>query len=269
MSTLGTLQIETTNYCNGKCVFCPVQTMTRKRGVMDEDLFRKIVGDAVEMQPQDVLLFLNGEPFLDRHLFDRIAFVNENLPHSRVVLYSNGNLLTAEKARELAKLKVGAVNFSVNAVTEEGRQAIMGLPLEEAVENILRYRMLDPTVNMAASLVMDPAYVAGYESEEFKQFFSERGILPRLFLPGNWAGKLRPTYQTRQVCCRPTSHMAVLWDGRVALCCFDVEGDCQMGDLDIQTVKEVWEGKKFSHYRKRNSDGQRKELPLCSNCTTI
>jgi uncharacterized Fe-S cluster-containing radical SAM superfamily enzyme len=269
MSTLGTLQIETTNHCNGKCVFCPVPTMKRKRGFMDVDLFKKIINDAVEMQPQDVLLFLNGEPFIDPHLFDRIAFVNEKLPHSRVVLYSNGNLLTAEKARELAKLRVGAVNFSVNAVTEEGRQAIMGLPLEEAVENILRYRMLDPTVNIAASLVMDPAYVAGYESEEFKQFFTERGIIPRLFLPGNWAGKLRPTYQTRQVCCRPTSHMAVLWDGRVALCCFDVEGEVILGDLNNETIKGVWNGERFSHYRTKNAAGERKDLELCGTCTTI
>lgn len=269
MSTLGTLQIETTAFCNGKCVFCPVPTMQRKRGVMEMDLFKKIIDDAVEMEPGMVLPFMNGEPFLDSMLFDRIAYVNDKLPNARVCLYSNGNLLDAEKARRLSELRVWAVNFSVNALSNEARQELMGLDLEEAFENIMRYRALDPTVEIAASLIMDPTYVTGYEAEEFKQFFAAKGIQPRTFLPGNWAGKLRPTYNTRQVCCRPTSHMAVLWDGRVALCCFDAECEWQMGDLKTQSIKDVWEGEGFEHYRKLNSEGRRKELPGCSLCTTI
>jgi len=37
------VQIESTNICNAKCVFCPRDEMHRKQGVMAFDLFRKIV----------------------------------------------------------------------------------------------------------------------------------------------------------------------------------------------------------------------------------
>jgi len=269
MSTLGTLQIETTNYCNGKCVFCPVPEMKRERGFMSMDLFKKIIDDAVDMQPDMVLPFLNGEPFIDKDIFDRIAYVNEKLPHAKVCLYSNGNLLDDEKARKLAALRIWAVNFSLNAVSNETRRDLMGLDLEPAYENVMRYRMLDPTVGLAASMILDPTYVTGYEAEEFKRFFSAKGINPRVFLPGNWAGKLRPSYNTRQVCCRPTTHMTVLWDGRVPLCCFDVEGEVIMGDLNTETIKGVWDGERFTHFRTKNAKGERKDLELCGNCTTI
>src|SRR3990172_2918077 len=130
MNTLGTLQIETTNLCNGKCVFCPVPTTKRERGFMSMDLFKKIIDDAEEMQPDMVLPFLNGEPFLDKDIFDRIAYVNDKLPHAKVMLYTNGNLLTADKARALSELRIAGINFSVNAVSNAARQELMGLDLE-------------------------------------------------------------------------------------------------------------------------------------------
>lgn len=267
--TLGTLQIETTNLCNGKCVFCPVPSMKRPRGVMEQDLFKKIIDDAAEVSPEYVLPFLNGEPFLDKLIFQRIEYVNEKLPNAKVALYSNGNLLTEEKAEKLARLRVHQVNFSINAMSEEGRRSIMGLGLLDAVENVLRYRAMDPTVNIAASMVLDPAYVTNDEAEEFKRFFAAHGIFPRIFLPGNWAGKLRPSYNTRAICCRPESHLTVLIDGRVSLCCFDVEGQVTLGDLKNQTITEVWNGGSATNYREKNAKGERKGLELCGDCTTI
>src|SRR3990172_9545160 len=97
---LNTLQIETTKVCNGKCVFCPVPTMKRQRGIMPMDLFKKIIDDCKDIQPKEVLPFLNGEPFLDPHILERIEYINKTLPHSDVVLYSNGNLLTADNAEK-------------------------------------------------------------------------------------------------------------------------------------------------------------------------
>ena len=39
------VQIESTNLCNAKCVFCPRDEMHRRQGVMDFDLFTKIVDE--------------------------------------------------------------------------------------------------------------------------------------------------------------------------------------------------------------------------------
>jgi sulfatase maturation enzyme AslB (radical SAM superfamily) len=39
------VQIESTNLCNAKCVFCPRDEMHRRQGVMDFDLFRKVVDE--------------------------------------------------------------------------------------------------------------------------------------------------------------------------------------------------------------------------------
>jgi 2-iminoacetate synthase ThiH len=43
------VQIESTNLCNAKCVFCPRDEMHRRQGVMDFDLFAKIVDECAAL----------------------------------------------------------------------------------------------------------------------------------------------------------------------------------------------------------------------------
>jgi 2-iminoacetate synthase ThiH len=60
------VQIESTNLCNAKCVFCPRDEMHRRQGVMDLDLFRKIVDECAALGITHVRVHNYGEPFLDR-----------------------------------------------------------------------------------------------------------------------------------------------------------------------------------------------------------
>ena len=43
------VQIESTNICNAKCVFCPRDEMERKQGVMSWELFKKIVDECADL----------------------------------------------------------------------------------------------------------------------------------------------------------------------------------------------------------------------------
>ena len=43
------VQIESTNICNAKCVFCPRDDMHRRQGIMSFDLFRKVVEECAAL----------------------------------------------------------------------------------------------------------------------------------------------------------------------------------------------------------------------------
>jgi len=62
------VQIESTNICNAKCVFCPRDDMHRKQGVMSLELFKKIVDECATLGITHVRVHNYGEPFLDRHI---------------------------------------------------------------------------------------------------------------------------------------------------------------------------------------------------------
>ena len=61
------VQIESTNICNAKCVFCPRDDMHRAAGrSWSIELFKKIVDECAELGITHVRMHNYGEPFLDR-----------------------------------------------------------------------------------------------------------------------------------------------------------------------------------------------------------
>ena len=68
------VQIESTNVCNAKCVFCPRDEMDRKQGVMDMALFRKVADECAALGIQHVRMHNYGEAFMDRQLVVKIGY---------------------------------------------------------------------------------------------------------------------------------------------------------------------------------------------------
>src|SRR5258708_34798784 len=91
------VQIESPNICNAKCVFCPRDDMHRRQGVMSLELFRKVVDECAELGITHVRVHNYGEPFLDRHLIEKVRYAKERgIEH--VGMISNGSLITEKIA---------------------------------------------------------------------------------------------------------------------------------------------------------------------------
>src|ERR687893_1402087 len=92
------VQIESTNICNAKCVFCPRDEMHRKQGIMSFDLFKKVVDECVELGITHVRVHNYGEPFVDRKLVEKVRYAKER-GIKEVGMISNGSLITEPVAR--------------------------------------------------------------------------------------------------------------------------------------------------------------------------
>lgn len=98
-------QIETTNYCNLSCVECPHRLMKRKKEVMAEEVFAKILYDYI-MPFKDknlskghnptLILHKDGEPLINPSLrkFMRMVAVEDKF--MKMDIYTNGLLLTRD-----------------------------------------------------------------------------------------------------------------------------------------------------------------------------
>src|SRR6476619_8029501 len=87
------VQIESTNICNAKCVFCPRDEMHRRQGVMSLELFKKIVDECAELGITHVRVHNYGEAFLDRHLTEKVRYAKQK-GIREVGMISNGSLIT-------------------------------------------------------------------------------------------------------------------------------------------------------------------------------
>ena len=132
------VQIESTNICNAKCVFCPRDEMHRAQGVMSRELFRKVVDECVELGITHVRMHNYGEAFLDRYLTEKVRYAKEK-GIKEVGMISNGSLLTEKVARAVIEAGLDAINISVDAGGKEVfEQTRIGLNYDKVIANIER-----------------------------------------------------------------------------------------------------------------------------------
>ena len=259
------LQIESTAKCNAKCSFCPVGIgLEREVGEMSDELFKKILDEANGLGIKMVLLFLNGEPFIFKPFFDWLECLRNYDMKTHV--FTNGASLTEEKARSLVSYSdvVELVCFSVSGYDRETHREIMGLDHDRVIKNIKQFLVInDGDIDCYASMpsIKDANYQANW-----KNYWKNVGLRAQVNPNFNWGGRVGYKKSSFTSRCGRLDHMTVLWDGRVSLCCMDGHGEVILGDLNTQTILEVYNGDVAKRYRSLHNQGNQSELKLCDVC---
>jgi radical SAM protein with 4Fe4S-binding SPASM domain len=67
--------------------------------------------------------------------------------------------------------------------------------------------------------------------------------------------------------CWKLQHANVItWDGLVVPCCFDKDATHQLGNLKMQSFKEIWNNDNYKQFR-RELKTSRKNIDICANCS--
>lgn len=274
-----TLSIEVTNACNAKCIMCPRDKMTRALGIIDDKLFQSIVDQAKELGVNSIQLMHFGEPLMDKNLPAKIAYIKKQGIKSGI--FTNGSLLNPMMAEEIIRSGLDYIWFSFDAFQKDTYEKIRrGLEFNTVIENIKvflktreRLRVLSPKVSST--------FVASKENysevDKFRDYWDKIVDEVEISTVDNYAGSIgievppnKKFFLSRQTkmfpCDQLWRHFVILWDGRVALCCKDYDGEVVFGDSNKESLIDIWNGKKAKDYRKMHMEGRTKELSLCSNC---
>ena len=232
------VQIESTNICNAKCVFCPRDDMHRRQGVMSLELFKKIVDECAELGITHVRVHNYGEPFLDRHLTEKVRYAKEK-GIKEVGMISNGSLITEKIARGMIEAGLDAINISVDAGGKDVfEQTRIGLNYDKVIANVERLvRIRAELGKRRPKLIL--SFVRQNNSADEQAFIEHwRNVADKIHITElhNWAGTLNHESDVNYPCYRPWLTFTVLWDGRVSLCCADFDGKTILGDLNTQSI---------------------------------
>ena len=260
------VQIESTNICNARCVFCPRDQMHRRQGVMDEALFRKVVDDCAALGIRHVRLHNYGEPFVDRHLTDKIAYAKQK-GIAEVGVISNGSLIDEQVARGVIEAGLDAINISVDA---SGREVFertrVGLEYDKVIANIERLVRIRAELGRThPKLIL--SFVRQDNSDEERAFIDHwRTIADKIHITDlhNWAGTLNRDSDVRYPCYRQWLTFTVLWDGRVSLCCADFDGRVILGDMRTSNIRDIWESEAYRQVRREHLESGGPEI--CRAC---
>lgn len=270
------LQLENTSTCNAKCFFCVYPTAERWGGLMSQDLFRKILDEAAGIDHiTQVCITGLGEPTLDSHLVDRVKYAKEKKPDAFIDVFTNGVYLTPKRFEELRDAKLSSIQVSLNAVRQEQHERIMGLKgkFQTVCDNIDYAIANRGSCNVEVRAVINGDEFTREDGFEFYKRWGRRNAdgFGALINEGNWAGDNRTIrdFKPNEACFRALAQIYVTFDGKVTTCCFDPTGKQVFGDLNKQTLQEIYSSPDYVAFREAHFQDRADEYPICRDCTRI
>jgi MoaA/NifB/PqqE/SkfB family radical SAM enzyme len=275
------MMIENTNHCNAKCVMCPRELLSRKRGFMDLGLFEKIIREVSGQKRQPVThLHGFGEPMLDKLLPERIR-IAKAYGIKQTYIVSNASLLSPEMSREIIAAGLDKMKISFYGTDEESYNSTMKhLDFRATLQNIkdfLRIRAAMGRRNPRLIVQYLPNETNRARTGEFRALWEplidkKAGDCLNISTLHNYGGgrDYNPMgTKIVSVCYFPWTSMSVLWDGRVVTCCMDSNGLQVLGNLNSQTVEEVWTGAVLKGVRDDFGKLRYDAYPVCRSCDWV
>lgn len=275
------IQIQTGTGCNADCVFCPYGETyeTQPKGAMEWDLFRKIVDESARYRVRRISPYLMNEPFADRHIFEKIAYINKVNPRARVVITSNGSLLTPAVVEKLLALGGGVheLALSVQGMDPDAYRRTMrgNMSLEKTLANVnhliaaMRERGLKRPklwITMVDTDLID--------AREAVAYWQARGVSSRYTRLENRGGNIAGAelfsrshhMQYFSTCTRLFKQMYIMFNGDVVLCCTDYSRKEILGNVREKSLYAVWNGERAVEIRRKFLSDRIGELVLCGQC---
>jgi radical SAM protein with 4Fe4S-binding SPASM domain len=246
---------------------------------MGMGLFRKIMDEA-ETIPEIDNLCITGlsESLLDPELEARIAYARRKKPGAFINVFTNGTYLTPERFEALQDAGLDMVLVSLNAASAEERKRVMGLDdFDRVVVQIQAAIALEKTCKVRIRAVVSPDgsddSMSPDSSSELLRIWgwTERGgrVLP--IWQSNWAGDVPVNrhFKPNESCGRALGQIYVTFDGKVTTCCFDPLGKQVFGDLNEQTIREVYNSERYRTFREDHNADRADKYEICKGCSRI
>jgi radical SAM protein with 4Fe4S-binding SPASM domain len=243
---------------------------------MSEELFHKIADEAVEIDLISYVMYHGlGEPLLDARLEKFIAYFKEKKQSVGANLFTNGVYLYNKRFDTLKEAGLNSLVISLNANTQEQHERIMGIKgkFDQTVEQIVYAIANRGDMNVEVHAVNNKDTFPNEEAIKFIETWGirDKGGYGLTVVEGNWSDENRTIYEFKpnQWCSRSTSAIYVTYDGKVTTCCFDPLAKNVFGDLNTQTLREVYASDKYVQFRKDHVDDKADRWDICKKCTRI
>jgi radical SAM protein with 4Fe4S-binding SPASM domain len=267
--------LETTAFCNMKCIHCGHKTMERPKGNMNIQLYKKIIDEIARVNPDTELwMTYYGEALLLKYkLYYMIKYAKEK-GLRYIVLNTNGMLLDDEMGDLIIESGLDRFIFSIDGFTTEtyekirvgGKRDIVYNNIININNKIKQRNLKKPYLEVQFSIMEENEH----ELEAFLEFWRKEGIYIKLREKLTWGGTVEANNldvnQARIACPWAVTNCAVTWSGDLVACAVDYNGKVSCGNLWEFSIKELWNG---SHQElvRLHMEHRFDQLPeLCRNC---
>lgn len=271
------VQIQTTSHCNGRCTTCPYpQTRTLlPQGEMEEETFFRIVEQIKGRGVERTSLFLMNEPLIDGRLESFTRRLKAEVPETNALIFTNGLLLTEERALALADAGLDEIDVSVNGFDKESHNRVMqGIDFDKVMKNLKALGGLVRKGRLENMRVKIVGLSLPGVPEGANRFREETGLDVYLKPVTNRAGSIDTQSfgegpeksSSMTICQRPFVKAYLLFNGDMVLCNCDWMRTCIIGNVRENTLEELWKGRSLRKIRCAHLEGDLGEGLPCGSC---
>jgi radical SAM protein with 4Fe4S-binding SPASM domain len=243
---LTTVELNVTELCNRKCVFCPRHdpaVYPNKKLHMDHKIIDRLIEQLKENSYRGSIHISGfGEPLLNPHILDYIVHIKQELSECFVELTTNGDFLTHDK---IDKIRNYVDRIVVDCYDSE----------QQMLERIDSYKNIQFEKYYIRRLWMESKKSIDVTMQEWN--FNNR------------AGAVKNIDFTckQQQCYIPFYRITIDWNGNIVLCCNDWHRQqTGLGNIMQTSFYDLWFSRQLQEVRKNLTAGKRVN-EACKNCS--
>jgi len=272
--------IETVNTCNARCIMCGIDFDKKSKKTMDDALFGRIVDELAEHRDhvEKVMLYLDGEPLLDKRLAARVA--QAKAAGVKIVnIATNASILFEKTARALIEAGLDEIYITIDSMKKDVYEAIrVRLDFDDVLANTLRFielrNQMKPQLRIRVQMIKQE--LNHTEEPAFHVFWKAR-LKPTdqvvVQKAHNWASAVDvmrfgdENDVNNYPCIALWGTCVIHVNGDVPLCCMDTETKHKLGNVGAETLAEIWAGDAMRAAREKHLGGRRQQIAMCDGCT--
>lgn len=286
------IYLETTNVCNFKCRQCPVSfddyyEKIGGRATIDLQRYETLLCEIVELGRLKSLKFYSeGEPFLNKNLPGMISRAIKSGACEYTEVTTNGSALSPNTSKEIVESGLHYLRVSIYSVDQERHKFITQTnisinKIHSNIETFINIRKASGSkLPFLYVKMIDPK---SGEAEEFRKRYESLADEIAIEQPMNWNGYenrdlvnanysqkyIQPAEAQKQVCPFAFYSLVIKANGDVVICCVDWNKDTCVGNINRESLKDIWTGNRMRAFRLMQLERRKGENKSCKNCTYI
>jgi len=239
-------------------------------GMMDLNLFKKIIDQAVEGGTKAITLASRGEPTLHPKLSDMLEYCSGKFFELKI--NTNATRLNDALIHQILKSEVTNIVFSIDSYTKDEYESIRVKGIfDEVVKNIKKFKQIKEEFypeSRCETRVSGVKVDKKQDSKKFRDFWKDYvDNVVMVEMENRWDTYHNPKeIMGTGACDYLWERMYIWYDGICNPCDSDYKSELSVGTVKENSIRDIWNGQKFTDLRNLHLSGKRNKAYPCDRC---